>query len=376
MRQVPLAEAKPGMVLARYIMNSSGKILLAPDMVITNAYIRKLANLSISTIFVKDPDHPDITLPEYISVQTQQRAMAILADTLGKIVTENTFVPSVVSSIASDIVEEVLMHTSLNIFLTGIQTHDDDTLAHSLNCSIYSAVLARLAGFSVAQIKEITCGALLHDAGKMWIDKAILNKPGRLTAAEFALVQQHPERGFNALRARRWELSSLVAHMAWQHHERVSGQGYPRGLADDAILPYARLLAITDVYEAVTVDRPYRRAMAPVDIYKTISAGLGIDFDAEYGQIFLSKLAIYLPGMRVHLNTGEMAIVVSVPADQPHRPVVRLLAYPDGSPVTPPKEVALATSPQLMISEIIPDSWPAPKANMRLVHKHRKLSID
>lgn len=371
MRQITLAEAKPGMVLARYIMSSSGKVLLAPDIVITDAYIRKLRGLSISTIFVKDPDHPDITLPEFISAQTQQRALSVLSDTMAKLANENTFAPDVISSIASDIVEEILMHKSLNIFLTGIMTHDDDTLAHSLNCSIYTAILARLAGFSVPRIKEATSGALLHDVGKMWIDKAVLNKPGPLSHAEFELIRQHPEKGFNSLRARRWELSSLVAHMAWQHHERVSGQGYPRGLSGDEILPYARLLAIADVYEAITVNRPYRRAMPPADIYKTIAAGLGTDFDPEYGKIFLSKLAVYLPGMRVLLNTNETAIVVSVPADTPQRPLVRLIAHPDGFPYKPPKELAIAKHPKITILSIIQDSNPkAPRSGKRSMSRH------
>jgi HD-GYP domain-containing protein (c-di-GMP phosphodiesterase class II) len=377
MRQVPLAEAKPGMVLARYIMSSSGKILLAPDIVITSAYIRKLSALSISTIFVKDPDHPDIELPEYISFQTQQRALTILADTMGRLASENTFAPDVISTIASDIVEEILMHSQLNIFLTGILTHDDDTLAHSLNCAIYAAILARLTGFTVTQIKEITSGALLHDAGKMWIDKSILNKPGPLDDFEFDIVRQHPEKGFNALRARRWELSSLVAHMAWQHHERISGHGYPRGLVGDAILPYARILAITDVYEAITVNRPYRRAMSPEEIFKTIAAGLGTEFDSEYGQVFLSKLAIYLPGMHVHLNTGEVAIVASLPPGNPQRPIVRLTFHPDGSPCAPHKEIALADHPHILISSVVPESAIKSRPHVRLVHPPaRTLQID
>lgn len=361
MRQIPLAEAKPGMILARYIVSSAGKVLLAPDIVLTRAYIRKLASLAVTTIFVKDPDHPDITLPEYISAETQQRAIAVLGDTMTRLERGDTFAPDVVSSIASDIVEEILANSTFNIFLTGILTHDDDTLAHCLNCSIYAAILGRLAGFSVPQIKEIAAGALLHDSGKMWIDKVILNKPGPLTQEEFAVVKQHPEKGFNTLRAKRWELSSLVAHMAWQHHERVGGQGYPRGLAGEAILPYARLLAITDVYEAITVNRPYRRAMAPAEIYKTIAAGLGSEFDGEFGRIFLSKLAVYLPGMRVLLNTNETAIVVSVPEEAPQRPTIRLIAYPDGSPYRPPKELHLAEHPKIAILSINTESLKPPR---------------
>ncbi len=349
MRQISLAEAKPGMILARHIMSSNGNILLAPDITLTGEYIRKLAMLKVLTLFVKDPDHPDISTAEYISIQTQQRALSILDTTLKRIVRGETFAPDAVDGIAADIVEDLLSHSGLTIHLSGILTHDDDTLAHSLNCSIYSAILARLAGFSIPQIKEITSGALLHDVGKMWIDKAILNKPGPLTNKEFAIIKLHPEDGFKALIAKRWELSSLVAHMAWQHHERMNGLGYPRKLRGDEILSYARLLAITDVYEAITVNRPYRRAMDPEMIYDTMVTGLGTEFDVDFGQLFLSKLAIYIPGMRVNLSTGETAIVAAIPENTPRQPIVRLIAHPDGSPYTPPKEIALAEYPKIRI---------------------------
>lgn len=349
MRQVSLAEARPGMILARYIMNGAGRILLAPDVILTEEYLRKLASLAVATIFVKDPDHPDIETPEYLSVQTQQRALAILDNTMQQIARGETFASDAVDSVASDIVEDLLMQQNLTIHLSGIMTHDDDTLAHSLNCSIYSAILARIAGYTIPQIKEVTSGALLHDVGKMFVEKAILNKPGRLTEEEYTAVRVHAEQGFKSLISKRWELSSLVAHMAWQHHERVNGEGYPRNLQGSEILPYARMLAITDVYEAITVNRPYRRAMAPDAIYDTIHSGLGSEFDADFGQLFLSKLAIYIAGMRVMLNTGEIGVVAAVPEETPQRPVVRLIAYPDGSPYTPPKEINLADHPKIQI---------------------------
>ncbi len=349
MRQISLAEARPGMILARYIMSGAGRILLAPDIVLTEEYLRKLALLDVATIFVKDPDYPDIETPEYLSVQTQQRALAILDNTMKQISRGESFAPDAVDSVASDIVEDLLMQQNLTIHLSGIMTHDDDTLAHSLNCSIYSAILARIAGYSIPQIKEVASGALLHDVGKMFIEKTILNKPGRLTEEEYAAVKTHAEHGFKALISKRWELSSLVAHMAWQHHERVNGEGYPRKLHGSEILPYARILAITDVFEAINVNRPYRRAMPPDAIYDTIHSGLGSEFDADFGQLFLSKLAIYIAGMRVLLNTGETGIVAAVTEETPQRPRIRLIAHPDGSPFTPPIEINLADHPKIQI---------------------------
>ncbi|MBC8015961.1 MAG: HD-GYP domain-containing protein, partial [Sporomusaceae bacterium] len=294
----------------------------------------------------------DINVPEYLSMETQQRALSILTATMQRVHKEGSFALDPLSSIASDIVEELISQPDVTIHLTGIATYDDCTLSHSLNCSIYTALLARCCGFSIPQIKVITCGALLHDIGKIEIDKKILNKPDRLVDEEFAIMKQHPMHGFNLLTKKRLEVSSLVAHMAWQHHEKIDGSGYPRGLKGEEILGYARLLSITDVYDAITAHRPYRGAMRPEDAFNIIQSGLGTSFDDTFGQVFLSKIALYTPGSQVILNTGEQAVVVSVPPATPQRPVIRLITYPDGTPCSPPKEISLAENPDISITTI------------------------
>jgi len=349
LKQISLTELIPGMILARSILSPKGRVLLAAGVTLTEEYIRKLTILNLDILFIKDQKYADITIPEYLSMETQQRALSILTATMEKINKEGTFSVDAISHVASDIVEELVAQTDVTIHLTGIAVYDDCTLAHSLNCSIYSALLARCSGFTIPQIKVITCGALLHDIGKTGIDKQILNKPGSLTDDEFTIMKEHPVLGFSLLTKKRLELSSLVAHMAWQHHEKIDGSGYPRGLKGDKILNYARLLAITDVYEAITAHRPYRKAMKPEIAYNIILAGLGTSFDEKYGKIFLSKIALYAPGTEVLVNTGERAIVVSVPAQDPQRPQIRLISHPDGTPYAPPKDIKLVENPQISI---------------------------
>lgn len=352
MKQITLTEAMPGMILARSILNSKGQILLVSGVALTVEFIRKLKLLKPETLFIMDANYDDITLPEYISLETQQRALSILTTTMKRVKKNGTFAVEPVSRIASDIVEELVTQADVTIHLTGIAIYDDCTLAHSLNCSIYTALLARCCGFSIPQIKVITCGALLHDMGKIEIDKKILNKTSRLTDEEFVIMKQHPLLGFKLIAKKRLEISSLVAHMAWQHHEKIDGSGYPRGLRGTEILSYARLLAITDVYEAITANRPYRKAMRARDAYNIIQSGLGTAFDQDFGEMFLSKIAIYAPGSEVLLSTGEKAIVVYIVPSAPQRPVVRLIAYPDGTPYIPPQDISLIENPEISIFPI------------------------
>ncbi|AIF50558.1 HD-GYP domain-containing protein [Pelosinus sp. UFO1] len=352
MRQISLNDVIPGMTLARHLLNKKGQVLLASGVTLTEEYLDKLRALDVNALFIRDNRYADIKIPEYLSLETQQRALAILSTTMEKVNRGENFAMDPICSLASDIVEELILQPSVAIQLTGIATHDDYTLAHSLNCAIYTALLARFCNFSILQIKEITCGALLHDLGKIEVDKEIINKPDRLTEQEFGIIKQHPESGFHLLVNKRWEISSLVAHMAWQHHEKVDGTGYPRGLQGEEILNYARLLTITDVYEAITGHRPYRKAMEPDEAYNIIASGLGTSFDETYGRVFLSKIATYMPGMEVLLNTGDLAVVVSIPGSSPQRPVIRLISYPDGSPYMPTRDLRLADNPQILISKI------------------------
>jgi len=349
LRQISLSKVIPGMILARSLLSSKGQILLVSGVTLTEEYIRKLQLLDLDTIFIKDEKYADINVPEYLAMETQQRALSILTATIQKIHKEGTFSIDPVSCIASDIVEELMDQKEVLIHLTGIATHDDCTLSHSLNCAIYSALLARAWGFTVSQIKVITCGALLHDIGKVGIDTQLLNKLDALTTEEIEIIKQHPALGFKMLTKKRLEISSLVAHMAWQHHERIDGSGYPRGLKGEEIFSYARLLSITDVYDAITAHRPYQEALMPEVAYNVICDGLGSSFDQEFGELFLSKIALFPPGTEVLLNTGELAIVVSVSGSAPKRPMLRLISDPEGIPYTPPKDISLIANPELSI---------------------------
>ena len=161
--------------------------------------------------------------------------------------------------------------------LESLKTHNDYTFQHSVDVSVLGILLGRTAGLPRDQLRELALGCLLHDLGKMYIDEAILDKPGKLTTEEFDEIKKHPQMGFELIR-RMPVFSILPAHVAYQHHERQDGDGYPRGLIGNNVLRrslsermnprrmllIAEISAVADVYSALTSDRPYRPAM-PLD---------------------------------------------------------------------------------------------------------------
>lgn len=348
MRKVDIQDAQPGMILAREIISYAGIILLASGVVLTQDYLDKLSSMQVSSLFIEDPLYEGIAAPEYISSELQQRTLAVLTKTMNDLHNKGTFTVRAIAKLAIELVEEVIRGPEVAICLTSIHSHNNTTFTHSLNCAIYAILLGRFSNLSRSKLTELASGALLHDVGKNEISSELLNKPGKLNMDEFELLKNHAQWGFEKLRTQRWELSSVIAHMAWQHHERIDGLGYPRGLQGENILYPARIIAIADVYEAITADRPYRPALNPKQASEIMQEGLGSHLDSQLGQCFLTKVAFYSPGTAIIISTGQTALIVSIPPNHPNRPVIRIVTDPDGQPCTP-YEVRLEEKPLIQI---------------------------
>jgi diguanylate cyclase (GGDEF)-like protein/putative nucleotidyltransferase with HDIG domain len=168
-----------------------------------------------------------------------------------------------------------------------LDLRDVGTARHSETVGRYAEQLARSLGWAPARVARVRAAGILHDIGKLGISDAILHKPGKLDAAEWAEMERHPELG-----ARILEHANLRDIAGWvlAHHERIDGAGYPRGIAGDEIPVEARILAVADAYEAMTADRPYRRALPPAVARGELEAGAGTQFDADVVRAFLASL--------------------------------------------------------------------------------------
>jgi HD-GYP domain-containing protein (c-di-GMP phosphodiesterase class II) len=205
---------------------------------------------------------------------------------------------------------------------------------------VLSALAAEQAGLADSA-HEIGLGALIHDVGTIGMPAAVLEKPGRLTPDEWLSVRRHPLRGLELLAsspAFRGNVSEVVS----QHHERTDGSGYPGGLRGDAICAAARLVALADVYDAMTSDRPYRAAAPPARAIRWILGRAGRQFDPEIDRAFARAVGLYPVGSLVRLNTGELAIVAAGNSDSVHRPSLLIITSPWGLALRTPQALDLA----------------------------------
>lgn len=165
--------------------------------------------------------------------------------------------------------------------LYRLARHDFNTFTHVTNVASYSILLARRLGISSeAELEQIATGAMLHDIGKRFIPAAVLTKAGRLDRRERALIETHPQRGYEDL-CRRKDVTVEQLLMTYQHHERLDGKGYPVGIVGDEIHPWAKLLAVVDVFDAMTGTRPYRRRATVEQALSYLRQHAGTHFDRE-----------------------------------------------------------------------------------------------
>ena len=214
-----------------------------------------------------------------------------------------------VQPVVQDITESILRNPGALLGLLRIKTKDDYTFLHSVSVCALMVAFCRSRGMDMPTAHQAGLGGLLHDTGKALVPDAILNKPGPLTEAEFALIKRHPRDGYNILRQSP-DIGPVPLDIALHHHERRDGSGYPDRLSGDAISELAQMAAIVDVYDAITAERCYHKAMPAAEALRKIYEWSKFHFNPVYAQEFMRCVGIYPVGTMVMLESGRLAVVV------------------------------------------------------------------
>jgi len=371
-----LDDLRPGMRLGIGMHNREGHMLLGPGVSLTSQYIARLRDLGCSALWVDDEDTRDIPYEQILTDTTRMAATIEIQNTFAMAAreapalraastqeiraavegrrTQQKFdgdpAASRLVSHVDAVVGEVLDRPVLT-GLSSIRSHDTYTFNHSLDVMTTSTVIGRLLGYDRQTLRKLAVGSMLHDIGKIFVDDAILNKQGRLTEEESQRLRDHCVLGYLFVRDS-LRLGVLAAHMAYQHHERQDGTGYPRGLTGTNrivrgleihvpghIHPHAEIVAIADFHDARSSNRPNRPASPPDQVWRMIRERAGTHFNREMVDLFLSVLPPYPVGTRVAVTggrwQGHLGVVARLDRHVMTKPVIRILSDQAGRRLEP-----------------------------------------
>jgi putative nucleotidyltransferase with HDIG domain len=247
--------------------------------------------------------------------------------------------------LVDDLAQAVAQNRTALVALTALKTYDNYTFTHMVNVSILTMAQARALSLEGAQLRDLGLAALMHDIGKVRTPIEILNKPDKLTDEEFAVMRLHVIDGAEILR-RTPDMPALVPVVAFEHHLRLDGAGYPLGIKRQTLNLATMLCSIADVYDAMRSQRVYQESFPSDRILEVLKRNDGTQFDQHLVRRFSQLMGIYPPGNLVRLNTGEIAVVLRIYAPDPYRPKVRVILGADGEKLARPRDVNLWEAPE------------------------------
>ena len=324
MRRVKVDSVPEGARLARTVFSSDGGVLLMQGVELRDCYLELLRKRGIYEIYLDDDLSEGIEVHDVVNENTRNEAVAVVRDIMAGYSFSDVIDVEHVKTVVNRIVDELLSNDDILYNLTEIKTVDDYTFKHSVSVCILSIITGIGLGFDTAQLRELGLGAILHDIGKLCIPREILKKPSQLTVEEFEEIKKHTILGYELLK-KSGQLNRVSSYIALGHHERYDGSGYPYRLKSEEIQIYARIVAVADVYDALTSDRVYRKKLKPHEVYEYITS-MGLHhFDPVVVENFVRFVTVYPEGSGVLLNTRERAIVVKHNRKMPTRPLVRVV---------------------------------------------------
>ncbi len=313
-------ELEPGMILGKSVVSDSGKILLKPGLYLTEKNIRKL--IKWKTLYVNIESPCSACLARHDILATYEKTLELVTAAFEKIRTFQEVPIRECEELVEDYITLMTSVAGVISILYKIKSHNEYTFGHSLNVAIIAGVIGRWLGFKGENLKDIILAGLLHDIGKIFIPVSILDKPAKLTNEEMEVIKTHSGSGFQLINDCD-EISEGVKLGILQHHERQDGSGYPQQLKGEDIHIYGNIVALADLYDAMSNKRIYRSQVPPFVVIETILEQMPKKLDPNVCLIFLENIREFMMGSSVLLSDGRKAKIVSLNEFLRKRPVIQ-----------------------------------------------------
>ena len=327
------------MIIDQTIKNQQGKTLIARGTVLDEYLIDSLIKLQITGVYIsegeEDPEDIEAGIPEKTKekiekIKVPDPCKVKLSESVKKRVaegvqflyndTDSKDFENATNSVTNELMKAITDNDAIAVDISVLKVSDEYTFKHSVDVATMAMIIGKKQGLSDKEIYEIGIAGLLHDIGKSKIPGEVLNKPGKLTEEEFAVMRQHSVLGYHILKNKK-DIPKSVLMGVLQHHEKINGKGYPLGFSSDKISLYAKILSVADIYDALVTERPYKKAFSKRDAVEMIMS-LTNELDIAAMRSFLGSVILYPVDSIVQLSNGEKAKVVENTQESILRPKV------------------------------------------------------
>lgn len=342
---------KAGMILGTDVFSDSGAVLLAKDTIMTDYTIAKLRAWDIEYVVVikekakREPEMQEThqySPEDYAFYDMYAQSVSSIGVLFDEMKNSNKIPLQDFQPIAEGILDQVLGVHDVLRRLRQVKSGDEYTFNHSMNVGIYSVLIGKWLNYDEGALQLLAMAGLLHDAGKAKIPAEIIKKPGALTSAEFREIKRHPLYGYEMV-INTAGIPERAAIAVLQHHERENGTGYPQKLFADAIDVLAKIVAVADVYDAITSDRIYQRKRTPYAAADIIMQEGARSLDPVIVQKFLERITAYFFTDKISLNNGQKGTIIYINRLRPTRPLIQ----------TEEGFIDLEKTPELYIVDVI-----------------------
>lgn len=248
-------------------------------------------------------------------------------------------------------IENIFSNSDALSCVINIRHKDEYLLEHSISVSVIMTIFAKYLEMDRQTISDLAVGAFMHDVGKINVPMPILNKPGKLTEAEFEVIKSHVVHSANIVNET-VGLSQLSREVVANHHEKLNGKGYPKGISGDEISRYSRMITICDIYDALTAERVYKKGISQIRAFNILReiAAKG-ELDVKLVDQFIKCMGVYPVGSLVKLTSNKLAIVEKVNHEQPIKPIVRAFFSLSQNTFIETKDIDLAEDENQQIAQ-------------------------
>lgn len=335
MKFVAKSELNEGMVIAKDLYDTNNLFLIKKGFCMNNKILKNIQNHAFYGAYIEDNHASSMKSSDAFCENLRQKSAEELREYLkDSALLEDDYVFNQrwegIECIVRDIIENILDNNVASIHLVDLFQKQDYLFTHSVNVCVYAIIIGISLNYTKNNLMLLGLSALLHDVGKLFIEKKILDKTEELSKYEYEVIKKHTTFGYQYLRNHS-KVKAVVARGVLDHHERFDGGGYPNRRKGSDITEFGRIITLCDVYDALVSSRSYKKEILPSEAVEFIMASGNQQFDMELVKVFLSEINAYSVGTIVKLSNDYTAMVLK--KKHINRPIVKLLKDNHGNDV-------------------------------------------